>query len=383
MPDRPNILILTALTGSGHLSLAEALRDLLEQEFAITIVNLLPSLFEVGYRFVGHYALWLWSMAFHLSDSSGQARSAQRLFVPLIDSRLKRALDGVQPDLVITTHPLLSHAARRVLEHYAPRTPFVMLLSDPYSIHATWFSERNAAATLAPTRESRELALANGFDPSHVHLGGWPVRGQFYRTGGLSRAETLTRLGLDPDRFTIFLQGGGDGATNFWRSTERLLALDRRVQVILATGMNRVLLRRFSGMKSLYALPFTREIAQYMSAADIVMGLAIDATSRLWLAGVVSRRRDRALADRLLHQVRACCPSKRALLVCTDGWAAYPKSIMRAFRDKVKKTVGRGRACLEVWPELCIATVIKRTEKKRVVEVTRKVTLGTPGFAHP
>jgi transposase-like protein/IS1 family transposase len=107
------------------------------------------------------------------------------------------------------------------------------------------------------------------------------------------------------------------------------------------------------------------------------MGLAIDATSRLWMAGVVSVRRDRALADRLLQQVRACCPSRRALLVCTDGWAAYPKSIMHAFRDKVKKTAGRGRACLEVWPELCIATVIKRTEKKRVVEVTREVTLGT------
>jgi transposase-like protein len=106
------------------------------------------------------------------------------------------------------------------------------------------------------------------------------------------------------------------------------------------------------------------------------MGLAIDGTSRLWMAGVVSLRRDRALADQLLQQARACCSSRRALLVCTDGWAAYPKSIMRAFREKVKKTAGRGRACLEVWPDLCIATVIKRTEKKRVVEVTRKVTFG-------
>ncbi len=107
------------------------------------------------------------------------------------------------------------------------------------------------------------------------------------------------------------------------------------------------------------------------------MGMAIDATSRLWMAGVVSPRRDRELADRLLQQVRACCPLRRSLLVCTDGWTAYPKSIMRAFREKVKKTAGRGRACLEVWPDLCIATVIKRTQKKRVVEVTRKVTLGT------
>jgi IS1 family transposase len=107
------------------------------------------------------------------------------------------------------------------------------------------------------------------------------------------------------------------------------------------------------------------------------MGLAIEASTRLWLAGVLSGQRDKALAERLLQQVRACCRAVQAILICTDGWNAYPKSIMRAFREKVKKTAGRGRACLEVWPDLCIATVIKRTQKKRVVEVTRKVTLGT------
>jgi transposase-like protein len=107
------------------------------------------------------------------------------------------------------------------------------------------------------------------------------------------------------------------------------------------------------------------------------MGLAIDATSRLWMAGVVSLRRDRQLADRLLQQVRACCQRVQALLVCTAGWGAYPNSIMRAFPDKVKTTAGRGSCSLEVWPDLCIATVIKRTVNKRVVEVTRKLTLGT------
>src|SRR5258708_5546019 len=50
---------------------------------------------------------------------------------------------------------------------------------------------------------------------------------------------------------------------------------------------------------------------------------------------------------------------------------------MRAIREKVKKTAGRGRACLEVWPDLCIATVIKHVKNKRVVEVTRTMTLGT------
>jgi transposase-like protein len=107
------------------------------------------------------------------------------------------------------------------------------------------------------------------------------------------------------------------------------------------------------------------------------MGLSVMVSTRLWLGGVVSVHRDRRLADRLLHQVRACCRPLQAILVSTDGWAAYPGSIKRAFREKVKRTAGRGRACLQVWSGLCIATVIKGTEKKRVVEVTRKMTRGT------
>lgn len=107
------------------------------------------------------------------------------------------------------------------------------------------------------------------------------------------------------------------------------------------------------------------------------MGLAMMVPTRLWLAGAVSLTRDRALADRLLQQVRRCGKALQALLVCTDGWSAYPGSIKRAFREKVKLTPGRGRARLCIWPDLQIATVIKRTEKKRVVEVTRTMSSGS------
>jgi len=106
------------------------------------------------------------------------------------------------------------------------------------------------------------------------------------------------------------------------------------------------------------------------------MGLAIMVSTRLFLAGVVSPTRDRALADRLLGQVRACARGVSALLVCADGWAAYPNSIRRAFREKVKTTVGRGRACLQVWPELHIGIVIKHTVKHHVTHITRQMAQG-------
>jgi hypothetical protein len=87
------------------------------------------------------------------------------------------------------------------------------------------------------------------------------------------------------------------------------------------------------------------------------MGLAMMVSTRLWLAGAVSASRDRSLADALLQQVRACSQRMGAVLISTDGWAAYPASIQRAFREKVKTVAGRGRARLEVWADLCIATV--------------------------
>src|SRR5437588_8465362 len=61
------------------------------------------------------------------------------------------------------------------------------------------------------------------------------------------------------------------------------------------------------------------------------MGLAMMVSTRLWLAGTVSLTRDKGMADRLLQQVRACSQAACALLICTDGWAASPGSIQRAF----------------------------------------------------
>lgn len=107
------------------------------------------------------------------------------------------------------------------------------------------------------------------------------------------------------------------------------------------------------------------------------MGLTLMVSTRLWLGGVVSLTRDTCLADRMMRQVRACAQALCALLICTDGWGAYPGSIKRAFRDKVKRRAGPGRASFQVWPQLHIGTIIKHSVKKRVRAVTHRLSLGT------
>ncbi len=104
--------------------------------------------------------------------------------------------------------------------------------------------------------------------------------------------------------------------------------------------------------------------------------LAIMVSTRLWIAGEVSKKRDSDLIDNLMRQIRRCARSLCAILICTDGFVAYPKSIIKAFRYKVKDTPGPGASKKVVWPRLYIGTVIKRTAKRRVTEVVRRMSYG-------
>ncbi len=274
MPDTPTVLILTSKTGGGHVSLAEALRDRLVPDYAIEIIDPQPHFFHWHYRLVSRYALWLWSAEFRATDTPRQALFAHRVFTRLVSKQLHTLLDHIQPVLVITTYPFLSYEVVRVLEKYLSPPPLVLLFSDANGVHASWLTERNAAATLATTRETYAQALGVGFPAERLHLVGWPVRGQFYRNDGPTRAETLVKLQLDPECFTIFLQGGGEGAAKFGSTVENVLSASPDLQVILATGTNAALLTRFSGIQNLHPLPFTKDIAQYMAAADVIMGKA-------------------------------------------------------------------------------------------------------------
>jgi transposase-like protein len=109
----------------------------------------------------------------------------------------------------------------------------------------------------------------------------------------------------------------------------------------------------------------------------IWMGLAIMAPTRLWIAGLVSETRDSNFTDELMLRVRKCCLALSAILICVDGLKSYPKSILKAFREKVKDKPGPGAPRKEVWPDVHIGVVVKRMEKRRLKEVIHRIAYGT------
>ena len=103
--------------------------------------------------------------------------------------------------------------------------------------------------------------------------------------------------------------------------------------------------------------------------------MAIAVPSRLWLGGVISAQRDRALIRTVVQQVRASAKSL-AILVCVDGLVSYVGAFRRGFRHRVL-TGRRGRPRLEAEPGLLIGQVLKQYAQRRVIGVTRRVVQGS------
>src|SRR5918912_1253983 len=106
------------------------------------------------------------------------------------------------------------------------------------------------------------------------------------------------------------------------------------------------------------------------------MAMAMMVRTRLWLGGEVSEQRDMPLIRRLLERVRRCA-AHRPLLCCTDGVCSYIRAIRETFRDPVHTGQG-GRPRLRPWRNVLIAQVVKRYERRRMVETERRIVDGTP-----
>lgn len=107
------------------------------------------------------------------------------------------------------------------------------------------------------------------------------------------------------------------------------------------------------------------------------LAMAMMVSTRLWLGGVVSPRRDGALIRRLMLLVHAAA-IPAPILLCVDGFAAYVAAFLAITRTPDAPTGQRGRPRLRAWAGVVIGQVVKRREGYRVVAVSRRLVQGTP-----
>ena len=122
------------------------------------------------------------------------------------------------------------------------------------------------------------------------------------------------------------------------------------------------------------------EIKVKTCEGSIWMALAMMVSTRLWLGGAVSPKRDKTLIQQLVAQVRqvALC---RELLLAVDGLASYVDAFRKAFRSPLP-TGKQGRPRLIAWQGIQIVQVVKRrlpsgfSVERRIVQGCEQIVQG-------
>ncbi len=196
-------MILTTRTGGGHLNLAQSLKDMLDTRYDVAIVNPQSEAVDRYYTLASRHFTKLLEWQFTFTDNRVGSFCLQCAVTLLDNERILNVIQHIQPQLIVTTHALLSYAVARANEKSQKRVPLVFQLTDLGRSHMTWFIEKRADAYLAPTNEIFVQALKQGIAKDRLYLTGRPVRQQFLEASVNRKDKTLATLRFDPGVFTI------------------------------------------------------------------------------------------------------------------------------------------------------------------------------------
>jgi 1,2-diacylglycerol 3-beta-galactosyltransferase len=272
VPVSTRVLLLTADTGGGHRASAEALCEAFDDDWGGTVFDPLtgPTAPRILMRLARMYgplvrhAPWLWGLLFHATDIAPVRRLMTAVLSRALRRTLRTALEHHGPEVVVVLHPLLvapAHAARR-----GGRARVVTVVTDRGRPHGSWRH---------PEADHLVVARRGLFDEDAELPLGLPIRRQFIQSS-MDRSEARRRLGLDPDRFTVMVSGGGEGSRGTERWARALVHSDSDVDVLVVCGCNERLRRRLARLtppkgRRLVVTGFVDDIAAHMNAADLLV----------------------------------------------------------------------------------------------------------------
>src|SRR5437879_1719047 len=111
----------------------------------------------------------LYGEVFRRSNREKVVGTINSIGAPLIFNGLLRLLTTVQPDIIVSIHPMLNFITVRVLRELGLKIPFITVVTDLVSLHYSWFTP-NVDACIVPTEQAKQLYLQRGLDHKRVHM---------------------------------------------------------------------------------------------------------------------------------------------------------------------------------------------------------------------
>jgi 1,2-diacylglycerol 3-beta-galactosyltransferase len=339
-----HVLIAYSDTGGGHRAAARHLQSALERVGGRSTCRLVDPYAQSGrwpfnalhrhYSTVVTSAPWIWGLGFRFTNSRTITMLAQRLaWLRLRSAFLSLRAEG-RPDVIVSTHPLLTAPLRRAF----PEVPIAVVVTDLVTGHRSWY-EPEADLLIVPTRQALDTAKACGVSPERVVEEGLPIDPSFNARPG-ERGRLAEDLGWSTTRPTILIMGGGDGVGPMEEIAQAIDASGLPCDIAVVAGRNtaleaRLRSRQWSGSVRVYG--FVEALGTMMRAAFAVVTKAGPGSiSEAFAAGCPV-----VLSSAIPGQEKGNVPY--VLSAGAGRWAPTAKAVVDALSDWLIGPDGAGR----------------------------------------
>jgi len=283
----PKILIISSDTGGGHKSAAAAIVAGVQKfvggdSYAVRVVRAVEESHHLSAKMVVFYNWvlrnrqhWMKYLYWFVNRLRPEARGfLYRRSLAYIHELFERWC----PHVVVSVHPLTQHAFARVLKELglAGKVPLVTVVTDPcYGFWKGWACD-DVTLYLVASEEAKQQLIDYGVRPERIKVSGMPVHPKFELPDERSAQAARRELGLDPQKFTVFVNAGWVGGGNIPLIFRELVRGELDVQAIFLAGRNEELRNEAESIAAAAKFPvkvigYSEQVEQLMQAANVMV----------------------------------------------------------------------------------------------------------------
>lgn len=283
------VLVLSSSTGSGHDMRARAFATWARQLYGDALEIRTEQIIENG-SWLGQFGVWVYNtihrycpflhnlyffiVELFIFTHAGSVSFGGRYY--------RRLIADFRPHVIFSVHDSTNRGyfedARKVLGETVRCVTYCGEFSGGYGYSRNWV---NPAADLfiARTGIAREHAIRLGIEraKSAVFHKFLPPDAFEEELSPGEKAALRSQLGLDPERFTLFLATGGYGANHHRVFLRELVPLAAKIQVIVVCGRNPAVFDTVAGWAEqnpelkLYLEGYSTQMAQFLQISHAVV----------------------------------------------------------------------------------------------------------------
>lgn len=279
MQSKCDVLIVTAGFGTGHVSVAQALKEhVLAQngKLKIHIADLYEIIHPVFHKGIyrGYEALirqlpQLYNKYYYAKEKYNfllKLDTTSRYSIKRLDTYLQ----DKNPKVVISTFPSCTGYLTRYKKEYNSRMSLITCITDVVD-NNEWLYEGNDIYFVADPL-LKEGLMNKGIERNKILVTGIPIKNRFIKN---EDNETLRKqLGYKPEDRIILLMGGGLGLLPRNEIFYKWLNNLENVKIVALTSKNNGLYNKLKEIKNvdMRIFEYSDKVPEYMRIADILVG---------------------------------------------------------------------------------------------------------------